>query len=231
MKKFALALLCLGISATALAQSSSFTFGPRISSYNTDYRGVVSLKTGRQTAYGLQGDYRSGAFVLDYFYDHDPSNGASVIDLLIDTGDYTRDRGEVTAGWSILPVLDLQGGVRYETYRIGGVAIIGTPLFSDVDATHQALVFGAKLHSDPRQRVGVYLLGRGYVGNMKIDDVAIDETTSGYRFEAGVSIPLGESSWSIVPAAEYEHFEMQDSSTRINTNRVMLSFVYRGGGR
>jgi len=229
MKKLAFAFLSLSIASTALAQS--FSFGPRVSSYSTDYRGVTSLRTGRRTSFGLQGDYRSGSFVLDYFYDHDSTSDASVIDLLIDTGDYTRDRGEVTAGWSVLPVLDLQGGVRYETSRIGGVSIIGTPLFTDVDSTHQALVFGVKLHSDPHQRVGVYLLGRGYVGNMKINDLAVDDTTNGYRFEAGVSIPIGESNWAVVPAAEYEHFDMQDFGTRINTNRVMLAFVYRGGGR
>src|SRR6476659_490584 len=76
-----------------------FTIGPRLSNYSTDVRETVTpLRTGRQSSFGLVGDYRNGNFVLDFMYDHDPENGISVVDLIVDTGNYSRDRGEVTVG-------------------------------------------------------------------------------------------------------------------------------------
>jgi len=228
MKRLAILLTLFA----AAANAQSFTFGPRVSSYSTEFDGGIStLKTGRQTGYGLMGDYRNGAFVLDYSYDHDPQNGASVVDLLIDTGDYTRDRGEATVGFAVLPGLDLQGGLRYETFRIGGVSIIGTPLFTDVDANHQSLVFGVKLHTPANRPVGLYGLARGYVGNMKIDDRNFESNTTGYRFEGGVTIPIGQSSWSVVPGVEWEHIKTEDFGLSFDSNRFLLGFVYRGGGR
>ncbi len=235
MKNIALVLISIALAATAHAQETSFSIGPRVSSYSTDLDGGFNtVKTGRQTSYGLTGDFYTGKFVLDYSYDHDPQNGISVVDLLVDTGDYTRDRGEVTVGFAALPVLDLQGGARIESFRVGGIAIVGNPLFTDMNVDHQALVYGVKLHTPPGQQIGLYALGRGYVGTAKVTTATVsrvNDDTSGYRFEGGITIPLGQSAWRVVPAVEYEHIKTSDFNIRLNTNRFLLGFVYSGGRR
>ena len=233
MKKIAFVLSSIVIAAMTQAQSS-FSIGPRVSSYSTDLDGGINtIKTGRQSSYGLVGDFRTGVFVFDYSYDHDPQNGISVVDLLVDTGDYTRDRGEVTVGYAALPFLDLQGGARVESFRVGGVSIIGNPFLTDMSFDHQAIVFGVKLHSPNRRPFGMYGLARGYVGSAKIDQSGFrtDSDTSGFRFEGGFAIPLGESSWSVTPGYEYEHIETKDFGIRLNTNRFILAFVYTNGRR
>lgn len=232
MKKIAFVLTSIALAAAASAQS--FTIGPRVSSYSTDIDGGIStMKTGRQSSYGLAGDFRSGVFVLDYSYDHDPENGIDVTDFLVDTGDYTRDRGEVTVGFAALPFLDLQGGVRIESFRVGGFALIGNPIATDMDVNHNALAFGVKLHSTSMRPFGVYGLARGYVGTAKINRLGVhnDSDTSGYRFEGGFAFPIGESSWSVQPGVEYEHIETKDFGIRLNTNRFILGFVYTSGRR
>jgi len=223
---FAFALL---IAVSAGAQS--FEIGPRVSNYSTDLdSGLTRLKTGRVSAYGLVGSYRTGSLVFDWMYDHDPQNGINLTDIVLDVGDYERDRGEVTVGFRILPSLDLQGGVRFDQVRIGGVSFFGNGIGIDFDVDHQAIVGGVKFHTATNGPAGFYLLGRAMVGDAKFrNGIAADDedaSTTGYRAEAGIPIRLGESNWSIVPGAEYEHWEANDVSFRMNTNRVFLNFVY-----
>jgi len=223
---FAFALL---IAVSAGAQS--FEIGPRVSNYSTDFdSGLTKLKTGRVSAYGLVGSYRTGSLVFDWLYDHDPENGINVTDIVLDVGDYVRDRGEVTIGFRILPTLDLQGGVRLDQVRIGGISFFGNPIATDFDIDHQAIVGGVKFHTATNGPAGFYVLGRAMVGDAKfrngISSDNEDANTTGYRAEAGIPIRLGESNWSIVPGAEYEHWEADDVSFRMNTNRVFLNFVY-----
>ena len=230
MKSF-LSLLAAALSLAAAAQAQTFTIGPRISNYSTDldFPGE-SLKTGRQVAFGLAGDYRSGAFVLDFNWDHDQENGMHLTDLIVDTSDYARNRGEVTVGYAAAPFLDLQGGVRLDSIRIGGASIFGSSVLTDLDIDHQALTAGLRLHSGDNDPAGFYILGRGYIGSAKLNFSAaptVDTDTSGYRGEAGIPIRLGESNWRVVPGAEYEHIEMKDYPLRINTNRLFLNFIYR----
>lgn len=225
MKRLSLAIALL-VAMSAGAQS--FEIGPRVSNYSTDLdTDLLRLRTGRVSSYGLVGGYRSGALVVDWLYDHDPENGISLSDLVIDVGDYTRDRGEVTVGFAVLPVLDLQGGVRIDQVRIGGVGFFGNPIGTNMDIDHQALIAGVRFHSATNSPAGFYLLARGMIGTAKFRDV-IDQNadTTGYRAEVGIPIRLGESNWSIVPGAEYEHIEAKDVSFRMNTNRAFLNFVY-----
>ncbi len=242
MKRTLILAAAMLLAATAQAQSyitstprpynggSSFSIGPRAASYSTDVdTDFVSVKTGRQTSFGLEGDYRTGQLVIDFMYDHDPENGISLINLIgIDVGQYSRDRGEATIGFAVLPVLDLKAGGRAETIRVGGAEIFGNSVFSTLDLSHQALAFGARLHTAADRPVGAYLDGRGYVGTAKFNQSGFDVSTdtTGYRGEAGVSIPLGESRWSVVPAVEYEHLETKDYGLRLNTNRFMVNFLY-----
>lgn len=223
MKRLLFALLI-----TLSAHAQSFEIGPRISNYSTHLdTDVLLLRTGRVSSYGLVGDYRSGAFVIDWLYDHDPQNGISLVDVVIDTGDYTRDRGEVTVGFAVLPVLDLQGGVRLDQVRVGGVSFFGNPIATDMKIDHQAIAAGVRLHSATNRPAGFYLLARGMVGTARFrDGIDDDADTTGYRGEAGVPIRLGQSNWFVVPGAEYEHLEAKDVGFRMNTNRVFLNFVY-----
>jgi hypothetical protein len=212
--------------------SGVFTIGPRLSNYSTDIREELTpLKTGRQSSFGLVGDYRNGAFVLDFLYDHDPSNGISIVDLILDTGSYSRDRGELTVGFAAAPFLDLQGGVRFDSTRIGGVVVVGFPISPDVSIDNEALTGGVKFHSDSVP-LGFFVTARVFIGSAKVDfGLGNNNTdTSGYRGEAGLNIRLGESAWSLQPGYEYDHFETNDFGIRMNTNRLFLNFVHRSGG-
>ena len=223
-------------SSDEYGSGGSFSIGPRISNYSTDvdYAGI-EIDSGRQSSFGLTGDYRNGAFVLDFLYDHDPENGISVVDLIpIEFGDYSRDRAEVTIGYSIAPMFDVQGGVRIDQISLGGRAT-GGGFFDGQDVEHQALTAGVRFHTVDRPgALGAYVLGRGYLGTTGFgdggffddsNDNQIDAT--GFRAEAGVSIPLGNSNWRLVPAVEIERIETDNDFLRLDTNRLMLSFIYR----
>lgn len=243
MRNLIIAVLSLACAGTLAAQTSDleirktnngattsfFYIGPRISNYSTDLREAFTpMRTGRQSSFGLIGGYRSGAFVLDFLYDHDPENGIGVTNLIVDTGNYSRNRGELTVGFAAAPVLDLQGGVRIDSARVGGVVILGNPVSTDLNIDHQALTAGLRFHTNP-DPVGFFLLGRGFIGSAKLDfgNGNVDTDTSGYRGEAGLDIRLGESTWSVQPGYEYDHFETRNYGVRMNTNRFFLNFVYR----
>jgi hypothetical protein len=241
MRRTLLATLIIACAATAGAQSlitttrqpshneGIFEIGPRISNYSTDVReSLTPLRTGRQSSFGVVGSYRNGTFVLDFMYDHDPENGISVASLIVDTGNYSRDRGEVTVGFAATPFLDLQGGVRIDSTRIGGVVILGNPVATDMNIDHQALTAGIRFHTEPNP-VGFFLVGRGLIGSAKLDfgEGNVDTDTTGYRGEAGLNIRIGDSMWAVQPGYEYDHFETKDFGVRMNTNRFFLNFVYR----
>jgi hypothetical protein len=240
---FTLLILCFAASANAQIQninttrsggpatSGVFSFGPRVSNYSTDVRETLTpLKTGRQSSFGAVGDYRSGAFVLDFTYDHDPENGISIASLIVDTGNYSRDRGEVTVGFAATPFLDLQGGLRIDSARVGGIAVFNNPVSTDLNIDHHALTAGIRFHTEPSP-VGFFVLGRGFIGSAKLDFGTgdVDTDTSGYRGEAGLNIRIGESAWAVQPGYEYDHFETKNYGVRMNTNRFFLNFVYRRG--
>lgn len=241
MRRTLLATLIIACAATAGAQSlitttrrpshneGIFEIGPRISNYSTDVReSLTPLRTGRQSSFGVVGSYRNGTFVLDFMYDHDPENGISVASLIVDTGNYSRDRGEVTVGFAAAPFLDLQGGIRIDSTRIGGVVILGNPVSTDMNIDHQALTAGIRFHTEPNP-VGFFLVGRGLIGSAKLDfgEGNVDTDTTGYRGEAGLNIRIGDSMWAVQPGYEYDHFETKDFGVRMNTNRFFLNFVYR----
>ncbi|HXG58011.1 MAG TPA: hypothetical protein VNL91_03220 [Thermoanaerobaculia bacterium] len=231
MKPILIFLASAVIAAPALAQTSTFTIGPRYSNYDTDVDlGIVGVDTGRQSAFGLTGDYRSGAVVFDFMFDHDPENGISIIDILpLDVATYERDRGEMMVGYAALPSLDLTLGARFDTATFGtGTFDIGD-LFSGADFDHQAIALGVNLHSPSRRPIGVYAQLRGYIGSGKIEEsgVRLSSDTTGFRVEGGVLIPIGESSWSVAPAVEWETLEADDLGLKLNTNRLIVAFVYR----
>lgn len=225
------ALTLLGATA---ASAQVFSIGPRISNFSTRVEGSPeTLRTGRQTAFGLVGDYRNGRFDLDFTYDRDDSNGAGITDIIIDASDFQRNRGELAVGYAITPVLDLQGGVRYEELRFGGFGLFGNSVFSDMTMKHQALVGGIKLHSATTTPAGFYVIARGMVGTAQFDndvDNGADRDTSGWRGEVGIPIALGSSNWHLVPGAEYEHFDTKAPAIgpriRLDSNRFFVNFVF-----
>jgi hypothetical protein len=131
-------------------------------------------------------------------------------------------------GFAAAPFLDLQGGVRIDSTRIGGVVILGNPVATDMNIDHQALTAGIRFHTEPNP-VGFFLVGRGLIGSAKLDfgEGNVDTDTTGYRGEAGLNIRIGDSMWAVQPGYEYDHFETKDFGVRMNTNRFFLNFVYR----
>lgn len=205
-----------------------FSIGPRYSNYATDLDvGITTIESGRQHAFGLVGEYRSGVFVLDFNFDHDPENGLQFTDLLpIDFGRYERDRAEFTVGWSALPVLDLQAGFRTDSFSVGGVDL-GGDFFSGDDFDHSAIVFGVSVHTPTRTPFGVYGKARAFVGTVDFGGSAFEGQvdSEGVRLEGGVEIPIGDSNWHAVPGIEIERLE-GDPRVSVDTNRFFVNFVY-----
>lgn len=246
MKKILLALTALIVTSSAAAQvsliqttprrgigpSEGFTIGPRYSNYSTDIDvEIITIESGRQSAFGLVGSYRGGGLVLDFLFDHDPENGLQFTDLLpIELGRYSRDRGEFTIGWAAVPYLDIQGGVRLDSISIGGRAF-GFELFDSVDLDHQALVLGVGLHTADDRPFMVYGTGRAYIGSADFGGdflgVSTQMDTTGMRLEGGVMIPVGDTQWRVVPGFEYEYLETDNNLFRFDTNRFFINFVYK----
>lgn len=242
MKKILIAVLLLVTATTAAAQSmitstprggsssmEGFRIGPRISSYSTDIDiDVFTVESGRQLGFGLAGEYRTGGFVLDFNYDHDPENGLQITDFLpIELGQYSRDRGEGSVGWAAIPYLDLQGGIRFDTVSVGG-SVFGGGLFDDEDFDYQAIFGGVKVHTATNHPFGVYGLIRGYTGTVDFGGRGFNAQAdmSGYRLEGGFVIPIGDTRWSAVPGLEYEYLDAESTVT-LETNRVFVNFVYQ----
>ena len=239
MKRLYLSLALLVLASSVQAQhfftptgarsgtDGAFSIGPRYSNYSTDVDvGIETISSGRQHSFGIVGGYRSGSFVLDFLADHDPENGVDIIDIFPGVESYTRDRAEVTVGWSVLPVLDLQGGVRIDEVEIAGFGL-SNDFFDVENFDFQGLVIGANLHTPQAQQFGAYGLGRWYQGTGEFADAPENNyDTSGWRFEGGVIIRIGQSNWSAVPGLEREHLEIEGGGFQMDTNRFFVNFVW-----
>ena len=234
MRNTLIGLALLFAASSAVAQStgnSGFSIGPRISNYATRFNaGDTAVKTGRQTGYGVVGDYRQGDFVLDFMWDRDPENGLRLTDLIIDLGRYERTRGEATIGYAFSPSFDLQAGGRYDKFKLAGAAFFGNPFFSDLEVNHQAFTTGIHLHTRDFESVGYSLLGRAYYGraDFNVAGPGVDDpSTYGVRFEGAVSIRLSDSQWYVVPGLEYEKLTSEDEVLDLDTNRLFVKLVYK----
>lgn len=244
MKKLFAAIVVAAMAASADAQSmqirttpgmggmagdrAGFSIGPRYSNYSTDVDlGIFTVESGRQHAFGLVGELRSGQFVMDFNWDHDPENGLQISDILpIDFGGYERDRGEFTVGWAAAPILDIQAGFRVDTFMVGG-DFFDNDFFSSEDIEHSAILFGVAVHTPTKKPFGAYGKLRGFIGSMDFSGGGIDGQldSTGFRGEAGIEIPIGDSQWTAVPGLEIEHLE-GDPRVTIDTNRFFVNFVY-----
>ncbi len=237
MKKPALALAAFAftfLTTTAFAQN--FTLGARYSNYATEIEAqaldFVTLDTGRESSFGIFGEYRAGRAVVHGSYDRDDSSGIALSFLPIDLAEYSRSRFEGTLGYAVTPFIDIEGGVRVDSVEFGGILFFS----QDLEFDHQALVLGINLHTPTIRPIGWYGLVRGYLGTADLNllGVSTDTDTTGFRVETGVQIPLGLSGWQIIPAIEYERIETDRSSLldpgiELESNRLMLMASYTFG--
>jgi hypothetical protein len=216
-------------SAMPPADLDGFVLGPRYSNYSTTLDiELLTVETGRQHSFGLFGEYRSGAFMLDFNWDHDPENGFQIVDLLpFDVENYSRDRGEVMIGWTPHPYFDIQAGLRFDQVSIG--SFTSDVFFGGRDFDHTGLGAGIKVHTPTNRPFGLYGLARGYLGSADFgdDSFGAQEDVMGRRLEGGIMIPIGETRWLAVPGIEYEYFEIGDREMAMETNRFFVNFVYR----
>ncbi len=231
MKRAGLFLCALLTAGAASAQS--FTLGGRYSNYSTEV-GVagIDFESGRQSSFGLLGSYRNGPLGLNFQLDHDIENGIGLVDLLpFDFAEYSRDRAEAALSYTLIPNLDIEGGVRAEQVTVGGSSFFGAQIFSDLDLTHQALFAGVNFHSRTIRPVGWYASARGYIGTAQFDSfgVSVDDDTTGMKFEAGLPIPIGLSGWEIAPGFEYERIESDQFDLKLETNRFFVNVAYTFG--
>lgn len=213
--------------AYGVTDRGGFRLGPRYSNYSTDVDvAILTVDSGRQHSFGLVGDYRSGAFVLDFNFDHDSENGLQLSDLLpFDFASYERDRAELTVGWAALPVLDLQAGFRLDSFTVGGEGF-GGGFFSGESLSHSGIVVGVHVHTPTRRPFGLYGTARALIGTMEFDDIGLSQDATGWRAEGGVEIPIGDSQWHAVPGLEIERLQADGLGINIDTNRFFVNFVY-----
>lgn len=234
MKKMIIAA-CLSLAAAgSLDAQSSFLIGGRYSNYSTDVTtSSLDLETGRQSSLGFLGEFRSQQLVLKGSAENDFGDGISVTDLLpFDLEDYSRQRMEFSVGYSPIDMLDLDAGVRLDTFEIQN-NVFGNEFLDGDDISHQALAFGINLHSRSIRPIGFYVAARGYVGSADLDIAGTSPSidTTGYRFEAGLPIAAGMSGWEVTPGFEVEKIELDEEryALEIDTNRFFINFAYSWG--
>jgi hypothetical protein len=219
------------VSTNRSTGNSGFSIGPRISNYATRFNaGETSVKTGRQSGFGVAGDYRTGDFIFDFMGDRDPENGLRLTDLIIGLGRYERTRGEATIGYAFSPSFDLQAGVRYDDFRLNGTSFFGNPFFSDLEVNHQALTGGVHLHTRDFESVGYSVTARAYGGtaDFSVTGPGVnDPSTYGIRVEGAVSLRIGRSQWYAVPGLEYEKLTSEDEVLDLDTNRIFIKVMYK----
>ena len=104
---------------------------------------------------------------------------------------------------------------------------LGSGFFDVETFEFQGLVVGANLHTPQTRPFGAYGLGRWYQGTGEFaDSPRSNYDTSGWRFEGGIMIPIGQSQWTAIPGLEREHLEVQEGDFSIDTNRFFLNFVW-----
>lgn len=159
MKKLGLLFLAVMMfSATLNAQT--FTLGVRYSNFSTDFTAEpFRFESGREGSFGIFGIYRADRLVVSGSYDDDSAGGIDLDFLPLDLADFTRDRFEGMIGYSVLPVLDIEGGIRVDNIGFGG--IFG---FDDIKVENQALGAGITLHSATIRPAGFYATRRVYAG-------------------------------------------------------------------
>lgn len=236
MRRLTFLLLLLSLATPSLL-AQTFSIGGRYSNYSTDLDvGGVNVETGREGSWGLIGSFRSGGLVLNGSYDRDSGGGISIPILPIDLADYNRSRFEATVGYTVLPFMDIEGGVRLDTIEFGGILSFA----EDLNLDHQAVTAGLTFHTPTIRPVGWYGTVRGYLGNADINIAGFDASesdTTGYRIETGVQIPIGTSGWEITPGVEWERIDTGDTKNLVDvnpgltleTNRLFLMFGYTFG--
>lgn len=210
----------------------------RYSNYATDIDlGLATLETGRGSSIGFLANYRNGGFVLNAQLDHDFDNGVSFLDFLpFELAEYSRDRAEATVGYSVIPMLDVEAGIRLDQMDIETSLLDDDDFFGGVDLEHQAIVGGVTFHSPTIRPVGWYASLRGYFGSAEFNFEGVDVTadTIGFKAEAGVPIPIGVTGWEITPGLELERLTTDDfafgvGGLEFDTNRFFINVGYALG--
>jgi hypothetical protein len=219
------AILFTILASSAAAQESSL--GVRYSNYSTDLEvGFLSVDTSRASSAGLVGRLRAGSFVFAGQYDHDFAAGISPGFLPLRVGEFQRDRGELSVGWAALPQLDIEAGVRFDSFSVDSTFFSEFDI-PDFDIDHQAFLIGANVHSATERPFGWYALLRGYTGSAETQTgFAFSSDTTGIRVEGAIRIPVGNSPLRVVPGVEYERIEMNDFDITLSTNRFFVNLEY-----
>ena len=226
MRRLAGALLIMMMAVPAFAESR---IGGRYSNYSIDL-GLLgfSIDTERESSLGVVGQFESGPIIVKGFYDHDFEAGVSFFDLFnLDLATVQRDRAEGSIGWRVADFITLEGAVRWEDLS----ARTGFFDIGDASLSGAQFGFGGTAHSKPDADFRWFVTGRYFVGSVDVNDIGgtgIDGSidTNGLRFEVGVPISVGDSSWVVVPGFEYERFETDTSLIEVESNRFMIALQY-----
>lgn len=228
MKKISTAVICLFLAFPLFAQD--LAIGGRYSNYSSDISGAgFSLDTGREGSIGFLMEYRLENIVLRGQLDHDFESGLGLFDFF-DLADYSRDRFEFSVGYAVIPRLDLELAVRFDSVSVD--SFLFGDFFGGSSVDHEAIGFGLHAHSDPWVPVGWFVSGRFYIGSVDLGSGISSQDSTGVRLEAGLPIALGESNWRIIPGIEWERIETKDVAVgfggfELETNRFILGFAYR----
>ena len=246
MKTLALSLIFMAMAAGAPGQvtaqsqippdqrakieaANGFRLGARYANYATAADiGLFTVDSGRQYSLGVLGSYRAGVFVLDFNWDHDAETGVDIGDFLpADAGSYSRDRGEITVGWSAWEYFDIQGGFRFDRFDITGVTL-GNEVFEPGNVENNMILGGVHVHTPAYYPWGAYGVLRGYFGSATFTSGGFNEEidSSAWRLEGGLEIPVGNSNLRVIPGLEFEEVDVQPRFSTY-TNRFFVTLQYK----
>jgi hypothetical protein len=227
MKRVLIFSFAVLISSAAFAQTVSI--GGRYSNYATDVATELGdVETGRESSLGFLVNYRNAGLVLDGRFEHDFESGISIVDILpFDAAEYSRDRSELAVGYGVAPVIDIEGGVRFDSIELSA-GPFSNDFFDPVDFSHQAIFGGVNLHTPTIRPVGFFGSARAFLGSadFELEGAELSSDTTGLKVEAGLQIPVGLTGWEVSPGVEWEHIETDDYGLEFDTNRFFVNFLY-----
>ena len=220
-------LLVILVTLVCSPMAAQQTFGLKLGAYSTEIDiGSSALDTDRANTFGLFYEWRNPHLVVRASADFDQEADASFTAGA--TSKFSRDRFEVLVGYPGTTFMDLEGGIRIDSFDATSFTIPGGST-GRVGMDRQALVLGLHFHSQRDQRLAWYGIVRGYLGTMDISGVK-DQDTSGYLVETGLPILFGNG-WAVTPGVELERISTDqvagdNTSLDFTTDRIFVSVSY-----
>lgn len=158
---------------------------------------------------GIILDVRERRWIVRLRYEHDFASVQSLVlrGFKLDSGEFSRDRWEATAGYELSPYVSIEGGFRNERINFAEDALSG---LGAVDTEFFALSSGLTVHTPRERAVSGALKLHGYYGGSGWSADRLSDTR-GHRVELTVPVRLGRSAVRLVPGVALDRLRTASS--------------------